>query len=1857
MNKIAIVSMAGTFPGARDTGQFLQNILDKKSSVTTVPPQRWVAPADVMVTSVHRPDRAVSDKAGLITNFKFDPSGFRMDKDFLASLDPVHHLVLAAGRRAFESCHITKELERRTGVILAAIALPTDTASMVSWEILCASSPRSFFPADAARSAMVSAPAAILARAMGFYGGSFTLDAACASSLYAVKLACEHLSLKKADIMVAGGVSRPDSLYTQVGFTQLKALSPTGCCAPFDKDANGLVVGEGVGILVLKRLEDAIACGDTIHGVIAGSGASNDLEGNLVGPASEGQVRAMKAAFDQAGWTPARIQYMECHGSGTPVGDQVEAFSIRHLLDLYDCPDKVLAIGSIKSMIGHLLTAAGAAGLIKTVLAMEKGCLPPSLNFTALPDKSPLHHSRVKVQTKTESWQPEQSGIPRRAGISAFGFGGINAHILVEEFSKQSSPHFVPEKIDQTNLGLSSFKSVACAIVGMETISKNAQNLENFKGLIFGKNQPKTSLPGSRWRRTRHLESEITKTQTAFMEEVCVALGEFHIPPNQIQDILPQHLLMLKAAKGALEDAGISHRPLKTEPDRIKTGCAIGIDFDFGATDFFLRWKHHNLDKRLLDKISRELTFNRTLGALGGIVASRIAREFKLGGPCFTLSAQAASGIKAIETAVHSLSLHETDTFLCGCVDLAGDIRQFTLNQAAGGPIGTLPSEGACALVLKRLDQAVRDKDRIYGIISGISGSGGARIPGEPETPDTIGNPDKSGGNRYRDSLSLALKDADTRFSDLSLIDTHSLGVGYWGEAEALGLKQMAADQDKAALPVHLSCAASGLGDTGGGTSLFSVIKAALSLYHRILPGSVLPQASKFNGLYGFVILETCQFWQTPQKKPRKAAVGSMTLDGACAHAILEEHVPAKDISKAFSFFDQGAQLFVFRAASPPGLVRAIGRLKEQIQTATSVYQLAHDLQKKTKTDLPYGLSIVCTSLKTLDKFCTQAIHCVDTASLKTFDREEGIFYTPTPLGSGANLTFVYPGAGSQYLDMGRSLALLFPDIAAQQPVNPQISAPPEEKELAPMKEFISQVGFGMFTTQIARAFNIIPTAALGHSLGETAMLFALKIFDDPQEMLRRINAASLFTTELGPPYARARKAWNIAPNAPCLWQAVAVNKKKEWIHSRIKGFDRLYILIQNTDNEIVLGGEKEQLEKFLTQENILAQPIAPVLSVHCDLVKSMEKAYYDLHCFPCTPPENMDIYGSFAALPYVPDTQSAARSLTDQALFGFDFSKLIRNAHDRGSRIFLEMGPGASCTRMIGQILQDRPHQALSICPDGKTDEKTSLLKALGTLAGHGLPMDIAGLFTLASPHDKPAKKLKTSLPLCVRTSRPPVTSDMVKAIHAVAPEKKKGEKKENKTDPPLSCPGASLLPGPELLAETGRTIARAHEKFLDFSSQNMAQMEQQFQALVRAAKTGTKDLSTGFAPDLHPPPVFLDRDKCLEYAIGKAGNVLGPAFDIIDTYPVRVRLPAEPLMLVDRIMDIQGEMLSLSRGKIITQHDVKKDAWYLDGGKVPVSISIEAGQADLFLCAYLGIDHAVKGKRKYRLLDAKVTFHRTLPEPDETIEYHIEIDRFLKQGDIYLFFFHYKGYIDNRLFISMEDGCAGFFTEQEVKNSGGIILKKEERLPKATTPPFASLVPVKKEAFSAEKIHALRKGDLETAFGPEFNGICLGKNQWLPGGRMTLIDRVTQLDPRGGRFGLGQIWAEADIHPDDWFLTCHFIDDMVMPGTLMYECCAHTLRVFVQRMGWVSEDASVHYDVIPFNTSDLKCRGPVTRETKKATYKIEIKEIGYTPEPYVIADAVMFSDDLQIVLYKDMGMKLSGITRDDLYTFWRKR
>jgi 3-hydroxymyristoyl/3-hydroxydecanoyl-(acyl carrier protein) dehydratase len=305
------------------------------------------------------------------------------------------------------------------------------------------------------------------------------------------------------------------------------------------------------------------------------------------------------------------------------------------------------------------------------------------------------------------------------------------------------------------------------------------------------------------------------------------------------------------------------------------------------------------------------------------------------------------------------------------------------------------------------------------------------------------------------------------------------------------------------------------------------------------------------------------------------------------------------------------------------------------------------------------------------------------------------------------------------------------------------------------------------------------------------------------------------------------------------------------------------------------------------------------------------------------------------------------------------------------------------------------------------------------------------------------------------------------------------------------------------------------------------------------------------------------------------------------------------------------------------------------------------------------LGIDLVVKGKRTYRLLDATVKFHRDLPVPGETIRYEIEISKFIRQGETHLFLFSFNGYINDMPLITMTNGCAGFFTEEEVTNSGGIILTEEDMQPVAgkKAADWQEIVPLQKERYDDSAVRALREGNLNRCFGRQFSNISLAESLRLPDGRMKLIDRILDLDPVGGKYGLGLIKAEADIHPDDWFLTCHFVDDMVMPGTLMYECCAHSLRVFLQRLGWVTERSGVYYEPVVGVESTLKCRGPVTPNTRTVTYEIEISEIGYKPQPYCIADAHMFADGNRIVHFKDMSMQMSGIAREEIESFWQNR
>src|SRR5439155_12976194 len=358
LTPVAIVAIGGIFPQAATLDQFWCNIRDGVDAAREPPPGRWLLPIeDIFDSRIAQPDKVYSKRGCFVEGFRFDFDELDVDRSLLDQLDPVFHLALHAGRQAWRDAATENLDRRRVGVVIGNIVLPTEYSSALAREYLGRTFEEELrkvhgwpgptsplqtgaWEREAGRLNRRAAglPAAVLAKALGLRGGHYTLDAACASSLYALKLAVDELQAGRSDAMLTGGLSRPDCLYTQMGFSQLRALSARGRCAPFDAGADGLVVGEGAGMFVLKRLDDAIRDQDRIYAVIAGIGVSNDVQGKLLAPSSEGQLRALHTAYQQAGWHPQDVDLIECHGTGTPAGDGVELESLRQFW--HDFADK-----------------------------------------------------------------------------------------------------------------------------------------------------------------------------------------------------------------------------------------------------------------------------------------------------------------------------------------------------------------------------------------------------------------------------------------------------------------------------------------------------------------------------------------------------------------------------------------------------------------------------------------------------------------------------------------------------------------------------------------------------------------------------------------------------------------------------------------------------------------------------------------------------------------------------------------------------------------------------------------------------------------------------------------------------------------------------------------------------------------------------------------------------------------------------------------------------------------------------------------------------------------------------------------------------------------------------------------------------------------------------------------------------------------------------------------------------------------------------------------------------------------------------------------------------------------------------
>ena len=462
---IAVIGLAALMPDAPSIEAFWQNIIDSKVSIREIQEGRWPGP----INHFYREGGPGDSKEGftyskigaVVEGFEFDWRRWRQPPGTLPQIDPCQLWAVSVAADAIEQAGYdgeTKDIDRtRCGVVFAN-ALGGENRNLSNirvWsnhtkelakkhglaqenieaftEELVEGTPR--IDEDTMPGELANVVSGRVANLLDLQGPNHAMDAACASSMAAVLDACRLLQTRQVDLMLAGATDRTMDPATFSKFSAIGALSPTHS-TPFDARANGFVMGEGAGVLLLKRLSDALADGDEVHAVIRGIGGSSDGRGKgITAPSQRGQVQAIARAYNQAGYPARTVELVEAHGTSTKVGDATELSTLSLLWDGFPSGDHV-AVGSIKSQIGHLKAAAGIAGIMKTVMALHHRTIPPSAGFETPNPTVEWNEVPFFVPTEARDW-PQPEHHPRRAGISAFGFGGTNFHIALEGYEPE----------------------------------------------------------------------------------------------------------------------------------------------------------------------------------------------------------------------------------------------------------------------------------------------------------------------------------------------------------------------------------------------------------------------------------------------------------------------------------------------------------------------------------------------------------------------------------------------------------------------------------------------------------------------------------------------------------------------------------------------------------------------------------------------------------------------------------------------------------------------------------------------------------------------------------------------------------------------------------------------------------------------------------------------------------------------------------------------------------------------------------------------------------------------------------------------------------------------------------------------------------------------------------------------------------------------------------------------------------------------------------------------------------------------------------------------------------------------------
>ena len=1757
---IAIVGQSCTLPGAHTPEQLWNNVLAGKSALAPVPADRWgISRTNVMGTPAASADRTWSDVGGYVTNFQFDATGTAVPAEELRALDPLFQLTIHGVREALRSAKLEGS-HQTTGLVLGNLSFPSAGQARYAESVWLGKSPRP----HAKNRFNSGLPAHLTARALGLGGGSFALDAACASSLYAIKLACDRLHDGTAEVMVAGAVNQADDLFIHVGFCALSALSKTGQSRPFHRDADGLVPAEGAGFVVLERLSDALAKGHKVLGVIRGVGLSNDGRGRgLLAPSEEGQERALRLAYEQAGLKPSDVSLLECHATGTPVGDATELKSMaRVFAGMSGVP-----IGSLKSNLGHLITAAGVAGLIKVLAAMEHGTRPPTLHVDQ--PNSAVEGTPFRLLRKAEPWTG-----PKRAGISAFGFGGNNAHLIVESLEETRLMKLSPS-------APAGVKGDPIAIVGVGARVGRGDSAADFTHDLLTGN-------GSREAR----------------QTVAVALEGLRFPPNDLQQSLSQQTTILEAAREAAHGVKLP---------RDRTSVLIGMGCDAEVSRYGARWRlaTEGADpawlKTARDGIVSVLQSSGVVGTMPNIPANRINSQLDVAGPAFTVSSEEASGITALNLAARALRAGEIDAALVGAVDLSHEpVHQAALKELG---ISSVPGDAAVVLTLKRLSDARRDGDPIFATL----------------------NPLPRGGEG----------------------DSFDLAPAFGNAHAANGLLHVAAAALSLRHGAHLKSgpATPWMGERIAAVSV-SVMEAApatAQLKGEEVVGWITDAPARlhvFSGANQAAVLASLAAGRESSEGPARLVLvaaddAELKARGEQARRWLEGGGPMPEgvAFRGTPLVGQMAFVFTGAAAAYPGMgrelalalpqqVAAVASRCSELKSATDWLYGPGDGNPKHPLDQLWGSSFICQ------------LHAEVTQRVLGLKPDATIGYS-----SGESNALFAMGAWN---DLGQMIQASRAGTVFTKDLTGEFEAPRRAWKRLGVQ------GAGWATYVVAAPVEQVRAALAAEPLAH------LTIINTPDDCVIGGEAAACGrvvqrlgkekTLPLG--YELAAHCPEIEEIRDAWWQ----------LHHRpvkdVPGV-RFYTNASNSS--------------FKPTADSAADAITGQALRTLDFAKTIENAWNDgVRVFIEHGPRGL-CSGWIRRV--LKDREHVVVSLDVAGRSGV---RQVLNACASLVAAGVKVEVGALEAAFVAAAPKKKNSGAMLTFAAHWPAVVKSPLPSRGEGQGEGKPLAPI----LASSGTQimiPAPKLEPVLQVQVQAQVQLPT----RSLPHPDPLPREGE---GDRVPLMNDTLSRFVAQQAQLATIHRDFlaqqAAVHSQFLALQQSAEAGLRQAYGIAsqgvpVAPLDSARRERATAPAPLVAPPldsargervtapvpvvgppvvapPVVaplnapkpgpkFNRKQLETLASGKISSVFGPQFELQDGFERQVRMPEPPLLLADRVTGIDAVPQSMGKGTLWTETDVRADSWYLDDeGRMPAGVMIESGQADLLLISWLGIDTLNRSERVYRLLGCELTYSGGLPVPGDTLCYDIHVDGHATQGDVRLFFFHYDCLINGKPRLSVRNGQAGFFTDEELANSAGVLWDPVEEKP-ADAKVDAPFVQLQKTKLSATELQAFASGKPYDCFGQGWETAQPHvRSPRITSEKMQFLHEVTELDAKGGPWGRGYLRAETPVTPNDWFFKGHFKNDPCMPGTLMFDGCLQAMSIYLAGLGFTIERDGWRFEPVPDTKYPMRCRGQVTPTSKHLIYEVFVSEVSAGPIPTVWADLLCTVDGRKAFHAKRVGLRL---------------